>query len=493
MRKSNLFLMGAVAMFAAVTSVNAAAGDSKPSYAENDGGFFTCTVGDAATLEDATTKTWGTNGKKSCDEIILTSGSTITVTKELNFGDKILWVGYDDDNTKETLEVSAGGKLTFGQDGAINLSDDGVLSVVDGGVIDSQTSITGVGENGLGVVKVSGNGSTFKIHDTDSSETFGIDEVGTIEVTNGGTIEVTKAVGGINATNITVTDGTLNIHENTNLGLKGKLITTGDSTITVAKNKKGLQLADGSSIGGTTVVEATDNTTGDIILQGKKGNEVVTVTDDAKVTVTKVAKNNAQVTEKLVVDGTGAEFIYTSEENQDYVVLKNGYITDNKENSGINHILYADHDISIDENVTVKNTSTTDIKVTARDSKNSQTLATATQADYKVVKVTIGETDLILFVNDKLTDLNEAGAQKLEEFKTPEDGYTFEGLVDESDNEVDENTIFTTDVVLAAKFTKVPEPEEPAPETLDASCIYVGLAVLGLGATVVTVKKLRNN
>ena len=492
MKKCNLFLMSIVAMFAVVASVNAAAGDKRPDYAVNEGGkYFTCTVGDAETLEDALTMTWGPNGGKSCDDIILASGSTITVTKELDFGDKILWVGYDDDDTIETLKVAAGGKLTFGQDAGINLSDDGVLSVVDGGVIDSQTSITGLGDNG--VVKVSGTGSTLKIYNNNGSESFGIDEVGTLEVTNGGTIEVTGANGGINAANIIVTDGTLNIHDNKNAGLKGKLTTTGDSIITVANNKKGLQLADGSSIGGNTFVEATGNTNGDIVLQGKKGNEVVTVTDNAKVNVTKVVKNNEGVTEKLVVDGTGAEFTYTSEDNQDYVVLKNGYITDNNETTPVNHVLYANHDIYIDENVTVKNTATTDIKVTTRDSKNSQTLTAGEEADYKVVKVTIGEADLILFVNDKLSDLNEVGAQKLEEFKTPEKGYSFEKLVDEDGNEVDENTAFTADVVLTAKFVKIPETEESAPNTLDASLTYVGLAVLCLGAIVVTFRKLRNN
>ena len=41
--------------------------------------------------------------------------------------------------------------------------------------------------------------------------------------------------------------------------------------------------------------------------------------------------------------------------------------------------------------------------------------------------------------------------------------------------------------------TKIAEDEEEAPETLDAGLTYVGLAVLSLGATIISVKKLRNN
>ena len=41
--------------------------------------------------------------------------------------------------------------------------------------------------------------------------------------------------------------------------------------------------------------------------------------------------------------------------------------------------------------------------------------------------------------------------------------------------------------------TKIAEDEEEAPETLDAGLTYVGLAVLSLGAAIISVKKLRNN
>lgn len=505
MKKLNLFVAAFLAMITAIVSVNAEAGDTKPEYVTKESGLFVCTVDTNEEFVEATTVSWkNNNGKdKNCDIIRIASETTITISSEVNIGDKILEIGDDDDASVETLIVTAGGKLIVGQDGAVSASQNSVIEVSDGGIIDSQSSLNLYGKKGTSRVTVKGDGSEIKIHKTSGLEEYAIDDFATVEVLDGGKINITDAQGGINANNINVTDATVEITgthvddadelSEMTAGINGVLVTSGNAKLILTGNDIGLALKAGSSIGGNTVADVTGNTTAGIVLKGTEEGSMATIVDNASVTTTDVKLNGKKVKLQLVVDSTDAEFTYTSEENQDYVVLKNGYITDNATGSDINHVLYADHDVTLEQNETVKNTADTAIKVTARDSKNSQTLEAGTKADYQVIKVTIGEEDLILFVNEKLADLNEAGAKKLEEFKTPQEGYTFDGLVNANDETMDENVALTEDVVLTAKFTKIPVVEEPAPNTYDAGLALVGLAVLGLGATVVTVRKLRNN
>ncbi len=362
------------------TSVYAEA-NTKPNYAVNKGGYITCTVADNNQFKEASTITWGNSGKKKCDEIVIKEGSTITVSEEINLGDKLLTIG---DEQSTTLEVTTGGKITFDEEGTIQLGDYGILKVISGGIVDGKDSIFGTGENNTGKIIVDGANSKINIHDnTAELGIFGLN----IEVNNQGTIEVSKMSAGIEVTennSLTINGGKVITNNNNTYGISGNL-NSNNGEITANNNKNyGLKLKAGSTIGGNTNLTSTGNSKGDLALTDKNEGEVI-IADNASVTIDSISKGNDNNKTTLKVNGDGSKLNYSSSEEGLVKVINSTVTTAGKT------IRYADHDIEVDETTTVVNTSNSPIKVKTSDMKDNTGITLESNSGEQTIEVLLVE------------------------------------------------------------------------------------------------------
>ena len=387
----------------------------RPDYAK--GG--TCTVSDFSKFKEALTITWGAQGNKSCDVVAVADGSTITITEAIEITDKTIWIGYDDE-TPTKLQVAAGGKITFDSDSTIILADSGTLEVVNGGIIDGQSSIY---SNNTGKLIVDGENSKINLHDSakgsEDGGIFGLD----VEVKNKGSIAVTNMQYGIEVTDnnnkLTVDGGTVSVTGSKGYGISGNLVTQNDAQVTTTNNNYGLKLKSGSSIGGNTILNSTGNKTGDLALVDNTGG-TVTIAENAQVTVDKIVNGNAKNKATLAINGDGTKVIYNTDENS-LVIPLNGTIT-----TSDNTIRYANHDITITDTVTVKNTSSQPIKIKTSDMKDDTgiTLSANGSNTIQVEKITINGHTYTVLAGTKQEDIkliaNETPTKQKEEAKDPE-------------------------------------------------------------------------
>lgn len=392
MKKKLLGMLFSIAslMLICISSV-AAEEAQKPDYAKNG----VCTVDTNDKLVEAANITWKNNkgNDKSCDEIIVKNGISLVLNEELNLGDKLLHIGYEDDNSA-TLTIGAGGKITY-NDGGIYIDEVSTLTVAAGGEINGKTTIMGDGQ-GTGKLIVTG-----KVNISGDQENDGILNLD-VEVSNGGEIAISNMNGGIDAEDnkVVVNGGTITVTNNNTYGILGKIITEGNAKVVSTGNKKGLRLKADSSFDGTTILTVTGNEM-DIALNDTKGG-VVTIGENAKVTVGSIAKNGNGNKAIITMNGDGVNFIYTSAEDG-LIIPINGTISTEDLT-----VRYADHDIVVDDNTLVTNTSDKAIKVRTADMKEGTgvTIETGKSEDIQLKKIIVDGKEYTVIVGTNIEDIN---------------------------------------------------------------------------------------
>ncbi len=373
-----------------------------------------CKVTDTTDLTTAL----GYNGSASdakCEAIEI--DGEITIASKVDFGDRTLIIG---ENGKVTVN---GGELVFtnttttqfvtgsnmprnyaivlkGANSALNITNGGKVNIT-GNYTTSSTSNTGgiTGYNGSayyqGTVTVSGEGSALNI----TKMECGMQGLNKLDIKDNGSVKVTNSMGfGITGDkDITLNNGNLTVTNGVS-GVKGKITSEGDSTITVTGNTStGITLVGDSNIGGTTKVNATGNATSsgkDISLDGN-----AIISSSANVTATKIGSVPGE-NNKLTVTGAGVVFEYETVDesagaNVDFtqgVVINNNTITVKGDVSANNINVAKGQELVIEEDADA-----TKLTISAEEG------AILLNKSAKAVNVKVGDDNLTLVKNNSNT------------------------------------------------------------------------------------------
>ncbi len=135
MKKLKLFVVSMLAMGLSIGAVSAAAVD-RPAYANAD---QECIVDNVNDLEAAISAKWN-NNKKSCQDIILKSGSNITLDRDLVFN------GDGDLEAKEgdiVLDLN-GHTITFTNDNSFSIEDVANVELKNGTIVSESTGLSAI-------------------------------------------------------------------------------------------------------------------------------------------------------------------------------------------------------------------------------------------------------------------------------------------------------------------------------------------------------------